>query len=100
MEAPKNISRNTLASWVIGALCGVVGVLSGYLWQTLGSRFDDKDTLLKERTEKIRVLELENKQLSKELRDCDNETFQILLNKYGISSGRKTMIITPNENEN
>lgn len=100
MEAPTSTDKNSLASWIIGILCGVVGVLTGYLWQTLNNRFDEKDVLIKEKTEIITRLENDKKQLTKDLRDCDNEALQILLNKYGITAGKKTLIITPDESEN
>lgn len=88
MEAPKNMSRTSIVTWVIGALASVTVALFGF-W------YDGQKDFLAEKNRQIEDKDREIQTLKIELKDCDKENRSILLNRYSISQGQKQLVITP-----
>lgn len=96
VAAPKNISRNSLATWVIGVLAAVASFMFGQN-KSLQAEIIDiwKDQVKETKAENVRLnIKLEDAQ--KQLSNCEAEKNN-LRGQYSITAGKKKLVITPSE---
>lgn len=98
MEAPRNLSRSGIVTWVIGVLSIVVVTLFG-LWTKSQSELLEKETKRADDNQR-KAEEWQNKYF-----ECQqkNNMYEII-NRFGVAPGKKNLEFTPevnsSENEN
>lgn len=92
VDAPRNLSRNSLVTWIITILTAVVGVLFGF-WVKAQS------DLLEKETKRADKAEIEKDKLQAELSKCQNEkNLYEVIHRFGVAPGKKTVEVTPDQN--
>lgn len=91
MEAPRNLSRSSIITWVIGVLSAVTITVFGF-WKS------SMDDLLERETKRADRAEIENDRLRAELSKCQNEkNLYEVIHRFGVAPGRKTVEVTPEQ---
>lgn len=91
MEAPRNLSRSSIISWVIGVLSAVTVTVFGF-WKS------SMDDLLERETKRADRAEDDNDKLRAELSKCQNEkNLYEVIHRFGVAPGRKTVEVTPDQ---
>lgn len=94
VDAPRNLSRNSLVTWIITILTAVVGVLFGF-WVKAQS------DLLEKETKRADKAEIEKDRLQSELSKCQNEkNLYEVIHRFGVAPGKKTVEVTPEQQNN
>ena len=91
MEAPRNLSRSSIITWVIGVLSAVTVAVFGF-WKS------SMDDLLERETKRADRAETEKDRPQSELSKCQNEkNLYEVIHRFGVAPGKKTVEVTPEQ---